>query len=146
VRVNDPEDRREERDDVPVELRAETVDPLSATVAVSRAVAESEDCTTTQRIFDGRQRYDLRYEDLGTVELEPSERRMYSGPAHLCRSTLSAIAGFRPRARYGGDSLVTRTWFAPPRVGAAPTPVEIEMTGKAGTLRIYLRDVVAAAP
>jgi Protein of unknown function (DUF3108) len=139
VQLDDPPVRGDERDPVPVELRVGTVDPLTASLAMLRAVGAGRDCTVTQQVFDGRLRYDVSYEDLGMTELEPSRHRAYTGPARLCRSTMDPIAGFDQAARQDWRRVVTRTWIAPPVTGAAPVPVQIEMSGKAGTILFYLR-------
>ncbi len=140
VDLENPPKRPRERDDVAEVLRTATVDPLTGTLGVLRAVALGQGCTLTQYVFDGRLRYDVVYEDLGTVTLEPSRRRPYTGPATLCRSTLRPIAGFKRGDREVDDSVVTRSWIAPPVPGASPVPVQLEMTGRRGTLHFYLRD------
>ena len=139
VEVDEPRARRDERDPVPDEFRADTVDPLTATLAVLQAVAAGRGCATTQRVFDGRLRYDVRYEDLGTVVLGPSRHSVYVGQARLCRSTLRPIAGFTEAGREDGGSLVTRSWIAAPVPGASPVPVQLETAGRRGTLVFYLR-------
>jgi hypothetical protein len=140
VELEGPPVRAATRDEVPEALRADTVDPLTGTLDVLRAVALGQGCARTQHVFDGRLRYDLVYEDLGPAALEPSRRRPYAGPATLCRSTLRPIAGFRRGDRDVDDTVVTRSWIASPVPGASPVPVQLEMTGRRGTLHFYLRD------
>src|SRR5262249_36960273 len=52
------------RDDVPPELRAGTIDPLTEITALAHDLAHGEGCAGTRHVFDGIRRYDTLYEDL----------------------------------------------------------------------------------
>jgi uncharacterized protein DUF3108 len=128
-----------DRDAVPDELRRDTVDPLTASTVVARRLVETGTCAGTVPVFDGLRRYDLAYEDLGAVELEPSRRDAYRGPARHCRATVAAIAGFlRTGDRAGERATDVSAWLAPPLPGASPVAVRIEVVGTRGTLRAHL--------
>jgi hypothetical protein len=131
-----------ERDDVPVVLRDGTVDPLTATVTLPRRIVASGTCAGTIRVFDGLRRYDLRYEDLGSVELEPSSRDDYQGTARYCRATVEPLAGFVRSGEGAGEAASEMSvWLAPPVPGSPPVAVRIDLTSARGTLHLHLARV-----
>jgi hypothetical protein len=128
-----------ERDDVPLPLRDGTVDPLTATVSLPRRIVATGSCAGTIRVFDGLRRYDLRYEDLGLVDLEPSSRDPYRGPARHCRATVDPVAGFVRSGEGSGERATEMSvWLAPPFPGANPVAVRIDLIGTRGTLHLHL--------
>ena len=131
-----------ERDDVPVLLRDGTVDPLTATVTLPRRIVTTGTCAGIIRVFDGLRRYDLRYQDLGTVELEPSSRDDYHGTARYCRATVEPLAGF-VRSGEGAGEVASEmsVWLAPPVPGSPPVAVRIDLTSARGTLHLHLARV-----
>jgi hypothetical protein len=135
-----------ERDDVPGALRDGTLDPLSASAALARRLAATGTCAGTVQVFDGLRRYDLRYTDLGTDELEPSRHDPYRGPARHCRATIEPIAGFLRTGEHAGERATElSTWFAPPLDGAEPVTVRMDVEGSRGTLHAHLARVTPLA-
>jgi hypothetical protein len=134
-----------EREDVPPPLRDGTVDPLTATVGLPRRIVSTGSCAGTVRVFDGLRRYDLRYEDLGLVDLEPSSRDSYRGPARYCRATVEPVAGFL-RSGEGSSYRATEmsVWLAAPVPGVYPVAVRIDLTGTRGTLHLHLARAAVA--
>ena len=131
-----------ERDDVPVPLRDGTVDPLTATISLPRRIVTTGSCAGTMRVFDGVRRYDLRYEDLGSVELEPSSRDDYQGTARYCRATVEPLAGFVRSGEGAGERATEMSvWLAPPAPGSAPVAIRIDLTSARGTLHLHLARV-----
>jgi len=74
--------------------RLEAVDPVTGILTLA-SYASSEpkmgQCTGTLRIFDGKQRYDLRLEAMG---LEKVRTRAYRGEALRCNAWYIPVAGF----------------------------------------------------
>lgn len=127
-----------ERVEVPAELRRDTVDPLSAVLAVSQRLLHVDSCAGTSRVFDGVRRYDLVYEDLGDASLE-DER--FAGRARLCRARMVPLGGFwRPSDREPDSLHHIDAWFAAPWPGADPVPVRLSLEGSRGTLEVRLVD------
>jgi hypothetical protein len=128
-----------ERDDVPVPLRDGTMDPVTATISLPSRLVSTGTCAGIMRVFDGLRRYDLRYEDLGSVDLEPSSRDSYRGRARHCRATVEPVAGFL-RSGEGSGERATRmsVWLAPPFPGANPVAVRIDLESTRGTLHLHL--------
>jgi Protein of unknown function (DUF3108) len=130
------------RDDVPPELRAGTIDPLTEITALAHDLADGEGCAGTRHVFDGVRRYDTVYEDLGEQTLKPSRRDAYHGPARVCRSHIRPIAGFWKSKDQRADALTQVTaWLMPVRPGLSPVPVRLEVSGPRGELEIHLGDV-----
>jgi len=129
-----------EREEVPVELRNGTIDPLTEIAALTQQLARGGDCSGVRNVYDGLRRYDVVYEDLGETELEESSYDGYAGRARQCRSRLLPIAGFwKPKDDKERDSVTAVTaWLMPPLPGAAPAPVRLTVEGRRGTLWIHL--------
>ena len=134
------------RDEVPVEMRAGTIDPLTEIASVSLQMAQGRGCAGTRSVFDGLRRYDVVYEDLGESELESSSYDAYEGRARRCRSEVKPLAGFwKPKDERGESVTSITAWMMPPVPGADPVPVRMEVAGKRGTLTIHLVKAVAPA-
>jgi hypothetical protein len=120
---------------------------VTAEAVVVRRLAATGTCAGTVRIFDGLRRYDLRYDDLGVRELEPSRHDSYRGSARLCRASVDPIAGFLRSGEQAGERATeVLAWLAPPVAGAAPVAVRIELSGTRGTLHAHLADPRTDAP
>jgi hypothetical protein len=134
-----------DRDDVPMPLRDGTVDPLTATVSLPRRIVATGSCAGTVRVFDGLRRYDLRYDDLGLVDLESSSRDPYHGPARHCRATVDPVAGFLRSGEGSGERASEMSvWLAPPFPGANPVAVRIDLISTRGTLHLHLARATVA--
>lgn len=136
-----------ERDEVPAALRDGTVDPVTAGVVVARQLVTTGSCAGTVRVFDGLRRYDLRYDDLGTEDLEPSSRDPYRGQARHCRASIDPIAGFLRTGEHAGErASELSTWLAAPLPDAEPVAVRMDLAGEHGTLHVHLAHATPAAP
>ncbi len=135
------------RDEVPPEMRAGTIDPLTEIAALTRQLARGEGCAGVRHVFDGLRRYDIVYEDLGETELEESSYDAYAGRARQCRSRLVPLAGFfKPKDDEERDSLTAVTaWLMPPLPDVAPAPVRLLVEGRRGSLWIHLREAKKAS-
>src|SRR6185312_1074283 len=85
----------EEREAVPPDLRANTIDTLSAMAELIRAVAQSGQCEDTVRTFDGRRANAVTAHTAGREILPPSGRTSFAGPALRCDFEGRMLAGFR---------------------------------------------------
>jgi hypothetical protein len=131
---------------VPEALRRATVDPQTATLALLRRIANGEACTGTERIFDGRLRYDLDFTDLGTETVARARATLYGGPTRVCEALVRLLAGLPrdPAERRRFEARTTlRYWLAPVLEGGAPVPVRLDFSGARGTLNLYLIEASA---
>jgi hypothetical protein len=109
-----PPPESENIDPVPEPMRENTIDPLSAAtlVGLSGARDAAATCASVVHVFDGRQRYDMRLENLGIEELEKRSGDAYSGPALKCRVTIQRIAGFKYKSFVEPQRPPTTVWLA----------------------------------
>ena len=116
-----------EREPVPLELRAHTMDTLSALVQLMRRVEQAGSCETHVRTYDGRRVLDVAAHTGQREELDPTHGSIFHGPALRCDFEGSELAGFL----IGEDDPEHRrplhgsAWLAPMMPGAPPLPVRI---------------------
>lgn len=77
--------------------KLEAVDPLTAllNLTVRFGATPSNPCGASLRVFDGKQRYDLRLRYAGRIDWNSAA---YKGPAIKCDVTYVEIAGFDPKS------------------------------------------------
>jgi hypothetical protein len=148
LRVLEPREAPGEREPVAPELRRGTLDPLSALVKLSRAVAETGRCDGTAAVFDGRRRSDVAVRTAGRDLLPPRRwgGEAWSGEALRCGLEWRQVAGFHTRQDQEERGRVNTglAWIAPAWAGGPPVPVQAELPVRwLGTLHLYL---VRAAP
>ena len=138
-----PENRDDERDEVPVEMRVGALDPVSAILAVIRQANETGNCAARVPVFDGRQRYDIVFEDLGPREVPRHHASTFQGMARACEFNWVPIAGRRRNANItaGNDRRGGIAYMAPIGMGATEAPVRIEFHAWFGTVTGHLREI-----
>ncbi|MBT9445600.1 MAG: DUF3108 domain-containing protein [Hyphomonadaceae bacterium] len=115
-------------------------DPLTAFVAMARAVGGQGACAGTFRVFDGRQHYRLA--------LTPKARGRYvgggyDGDALICRLNYVPVSGFGRRTPQDNARIPEgEIWFAAPATAGFAAPLRIAAPTPAGELRI---DVVSVS-
>jgi Protein of unknown function (DUF3108) len=131
-------------------LGNDTVDPLSAAVAIVDAMIRNGNCGTALPVFDGARRFDLRVSPAGQDVVERTYFSTYEGPAERCRVDVDLIAGFQPDATSSGFyPSETDVWLASVMDKAPPVPVRVLAHSRAGLMRIDLievRTLAAAVP
>ncbi|MGH6938186.1 DUF3108 domain-containing protein [Hypericibacter sp.] len=75
-----------------------TMDPLSAAVAIVDTVLRTGGCDMSLPIFDGARRYNLDFTSVGPDVIEKTLFSTYQGQALHCAATAKLIAGFQPNA------------------------------------------------
>jgi hypothetical protein len=119
----------------------ETLDPLSAILAIGRSVTATGRCDGRFSVFDGRRRYDLVLADDGTQRLEKSAEYGYAGEVRRCSVAAVKIAGFSWDQDYSPHTTDGRVWFAAPRPGAPALPVRIEFSSGWGFVSVHLTKI-----
>ncbi len=140
-----PSNNADEREEVAPYQRRGTVDPASAIMTVIRQINEGRMCDARTPVFDGRQRYDIVFEDRGTASLARDNGSIFEGEARVCEFYWVPIAGRLRRAgmptRDADDRRAGRAFLAEFGAGAALAPVRIEFEAWFGTIVGYLREV-----
>ncbi len=146
-----PPPEEDDRAPVPPELQRSSYDPLSAGLLALLAVGRGEGCARVVPVFDGRRRYDLRFDQGGVPTLAASRYSIFSGPAQECRMSVIPIAGQAKSAsslttfwRREDDTAPrpagppTDLWLAPVPPGTPPLPVRMESDSAFGAVVIHL--------
>lgn len=84
-----------EREPVPAELQARSIDTLSALLALIRTVAQTERCELTVRTYDGRRATEVTARSSGDEILPYTPRSFFQGHAQRCDFAGKMLAGFR---------------------------------------------------
>ena len=137
---------KEKRTKVTPDMMVGTVDALTSTLIVGRALEQGGTCNQRIPVFDGRRRYDLQYEDRGIQELGKSSYSAFAGPARACKVRQHRIAGFALDADDGEkQSDEASIWIANVLPGAPPMPVRIELDSGWGYVYVHLAEVTGTA-
>jgi hypothetical protein len=132
-----------ERTPVPPEMRAHTIDALSAMAALMRQANESQ-CDGEATVFDGRRVSHMEAHFVGHELPPPSAKSHYDVPALRCDFQGQEVAGFlkneseadQRRVRHGS------AWLAPLVAGAPLVPERVIFEHKVlGQVTLYLTSV-----
>ncbi len=137
-----PSDTDDPREPVPPGLQRNTIDSLSAVVALIHAVATTGGCNTNGTTFDGHRLASVKAHTVGMEMLPPESRSSYAGPALHCQIDGQQLAGF-PRDAKPDDYVhlpqVADAWFATIVPGMAPVPVMMSFpTRLMGHMTVYV--------
>jgi hypothetical protein len=133
-----------ERETVPDDLQADTIDTLSALVQLIRVVADTGRCEMAVRSFDGRRTVEIEAHTVGEQTLASSNRSSFAGKALRCDFAGRLLAGFKfgdnrervARPMHGS------AWLAPVIDGGPPLPVRLAFeTRWFGDATMYLTAV-----
>jgi hypothetical protein len=132
VRSLVPSLETEERDGVPADQLAGTMDSLSALLMLSRNVAATRRCEGAMRLFDARRLTQAQARTEGE-ETVPNEWGVgMQGRALRCTVESRMLGGFlrnQDQARAREPSEIT-AWIASPRAGAPPVPLRVEIASR----------------
>ena len=138
-----------ERDPVPADEQAHTVDTLSAMASLLHQVGASGHCDGTMITFDGRRLSSLAAHTVGEEVLPKTGRSVFAGPALRCDIEGRQLAGFF----HDSDTVALHrpqhgsAWFASLEPGAPPVPVKIMLqTYGLGQATIYLTGQTKSPP
>lgn len=117
--------------------QAASHDPLTALLAMSRAVGRGRACAGSFPVFDGRQHYQL--------VLSPAARGHYrgggyEGEAIVCALRYRPVSGFKSMSAAENARIPeARIWFADPAVAAFAAPLRITVPTPLGEGRIDVK-------
>ena len=133
-----------DREIVPLNEQAQTVDTLSAIAGLLRQVSTKGSCEGYTRTFDGVRLSEFSARTIGQEVLEPTGRSSFQGPALRCDVTGRMLAGFKPDDDREEIAKPKRgsAWFAQLQPGAPFIPVRMifyTLDGSVGAT-LYLKD------
>jgi hypothetical protein len=120
-----------------------TVDNLTAYLVLERQLGKGGKCDLTVPVFDGRQRYDLKFTDGGQQKLSPKGGQNFAGLTTACHMKRVEIAGFPAKAEDSEGARSGTLWYARLVPGNLVQGIRMEMETEAGQISAYLAEVQA---
>lgn len=134
-------DNADGREPVAPPLQANTIDSLSAIMALLRRVADNGSCDGRARVFDGRRLSEIVAHTVGPETLPATSRSVFEGSTLRCDFTGTELAGFKlsdNRARVSRPQHGS-VWLASLAPGGPMVPVRVSFhTGWVGDTVMYL--------
>jgi Protein of unknown function (DUF3108) len=137
----DPPPEKDNRDPVPAALQAGTIDPLSASILLGAGAGGQEPCRASVPIFDGRQRYNLRIDYLGTETIPKNVDAAFGGETIKCSVTIERIAGFMKRYASEPPRPPSIVWLARFADGRLLLPVQVQIDTRWGRVVGHLTGI-----
>lgn len=124
--------------------RRGAVDPLSTLLSIGLGAAANGEslCEGRLPVFDGRARYNLRFEDGGTDRVRT---RAWSGDAQVCHAYYEPISGYEAD-EFPDEETISHPitfWFAPLHDGDIYIPVRIRTNAGFGGVTVSARSIQA---
>lgn len=138
-----------EREEVPVPMRAGTVDTLTALAILATRIDRTGSCDGALATYDGRRRVDVSARTIGKETLVATPTAPFGGAALRCAFEAVQTAGFwHDQDRIGAREPQRGTaWFAPVIPGTVPIPVRVEAGSRwLGPTFLYLQEARAGMP
>lgn len=124
------------------EERADAQDPLSAllSMGLGAAAADGSHCNGRIPVFDGRARYNLRFEDGGSKHVRT---RAWRGEALICHAYYEPIAGYEVD-EFPSEEEISEPisfWLAPINGGQMYVPIKIRSNAGFGGVTVTARSM-----
>lgn len=116
-----------------------SIDPMTAILAVTKRLEKGEDCNVKLPIFDGHRRYDAILTEKPTRVFKPSRYSVFEGAAIGCKIEIVRKGGFLADPTYErnpGQDLVV--WAGPPVDGGKIVPVRMQVETPFGAMELHL--------
>ena len=119
-----------------------TVDQLTAYFILERQLARSGTCALVIPVFDGRNRYNIRFSDAGTEMLSPQGGQRFSGSTRVCNVTREDLADF-PMSNSSGEGTYRtgKIWYSHLPGSPQMVPVRMEFDTEFGRVEGYLAEM-----
>jgi hypothetical protein len=123
-----------------------TMDPLSAAVAIVDTVIQTGGCNVSLPVFDGARRYNLNFSSVGPDVIERTLFSTYQGQALHCSATAQLIAGFQQNA-VSSSFYPNKTdlWLGQAVKDLPLLPVRVLAESKVGLMRVELVEASSVA-
>jgi uncharacterized protein DUF3108 len=131
--VRDPDLKPNKAEAIDAALAEPAVDPLSAVLQQGLA-GEDQVCSGSERVYNGREVTEYRFERLDEGQFGKSDASVYRGRVIRCRLVYRMIAGFSDRAmeKNQAEPVVITFWVAPVQTATTGKPlmVVVAVNGK----------------
>ncbi len=132
----------DERVEVPPALLVDSLDPMSAALALSEQIERNGRCDGAIDVYDGRRLFRLELSHLGFTEVEAPYKKDAPVPSMKCRLEIAKITGFEDKERKSKRYPDTITLYLTPLAGDGLwLPVRLEAKHFLGTLMVRLVSV-----
>lgn len=125
--------------------RAGALDPITVMLGLSLAMPGDRDtpCTGTLPVFDGKSRYDLRFENAG---MDQVRTRAWRGEAVRCRAYVEPVAGYDPGDRPTEEEIArpAHIWLAP--INDVYVPVRFRAATQIGDINVTATRITVGGP
>jgi Protein of unknown function (DUF3108) len=123
----------------PAQIRG-TVDNLTAYFRLERQLAATGRCALSERVFDGRHRYDLVFTDAGRQKLAPESGQNFAGETIACHMNRYNRDTYQSaEAEEGARSGII--WYARLVPGDLMVPVRMRLDTQLGSVEGYLAEL-----
>ena len=122
--VRDPDLNPRKAEAVEAALSEPAADPLTAILHQGFA-GEDKVCSGTERVYNGREVTEYRFERLDDGQFGKTDASVYRGPVVRCRMVYRMIAGFSDRAmeKNQAEPVTITFWAAPVQTAATRKPL-----------------------
>lgn len=129
------------------ELTEGTIDALTATILVMEHISDGGDCEGTEKVFDGKRKFDLVFRHQGFVMLKKNRYNAYTGPAIECVVEVKPVTGAWHKKPRGWLSIqeqgrergtMPTVWMAQVTENAVVVPVRARVKTAYGTLFMHM--------
>lgn len=137
----EPQNTDDNRPPVEPEFLLGTIDPASAAILATGSGDGADICTREFKVFDGRRRYDVAFENRGQIQLQAQDERFFSGEATHCVIRYRRVKGFDPDwERQDAKKFPNELdiWFARVDGLPRPIPVRVQVTSDYGVIMAHL--------
>jgi Protein of unknown function (DUF3108) len=120
-----------------------TVDQLTAYFILERQLARSGTCALVLSVFDGRNRYNLRFTDAGAETLSADGHQHFAGQTQVCNVAREDLPGFAVNSSATEGTYRTgKIWYAHVAGGGSQmVPVRMEFDTEFGRVHGYLAEL-----
>jgi len=120
-----------------------TVDQLTAFFILERQLARSGACALVVPVFDGRNRYNLRFTDAGSETLSPGGGQHFAGQTRVCNVAREDVPDFPVNSgATEGTYRTGKIWYAHVSGGGSQmVPVRMDFDTEFGRVHGYLAEL-----
>lgn len=135
------------------EMTDGTTDVLTATLMAMKHVGAGNDCQGTSEVFDGKRRFEMKFNHEGKEDLISSRYNIYNGPSTKCTVEVVPIAGNWHKKPRGWMSIqeqgrergtMPTVWMAKLSEDGPAVPVKILVKTAYGALYMHLAEYQSA--